>query len=307
MRIIKGGGALTNRNIADLNANFAEASGVDIWVRPQASISAGPDGSYDNPFASFAQLQQLGGMVNGVTIGLEGVLREQYTTPLGVNNVTVIGDQHIPRQATTSGAPNGGGATWLAPASPSTSAALIRVQGQGWTLANIYFNSTGITTNGAIEPHTVGDPPLEADGAHLLISNCIITGAKYGIRCPTGTNFVRVVGSEIFGYGDSGDVAISGTGGVGTLLDWQIVNCKIYGNANGIVAALNKGTISGCAIDSGTATIDLTNGTAPNRVIGNSFNIAAADFDPAGGVTGVSGDVWSNTLTDAIETGLPTN
>lgn len=45
------------------------------------------------------------------------------------------------------------------------------------------------------------------------------------------------------------------------------------------------------------------------RVItgGGAFTIAAADFDPAGGVTGVTGDVWSNTLTDTIETGLPAN
>jgi hypothetical protein len=115
------------------------------------------------------------------------------------------------------------------------------------------------------------------------------------------------VNSEIFGFGDSGDIAIRAAGSVGTLLDWQIVNCKIYNNANGIVAALSHGTITGCYIESGTVTIDLTNGVAPNYVVGNYFNIAADDFDPAGGVTGVTGDVWSNTLTNAIETGLPAN
>jgi hypothetical protein len=234
------------------------------------------------------------------------VLFEQWTTPI-VNNVTVVGVSNIPRQATTSGAPNGGGATWLASSSVTTSLPLIRVQGQGWTLANIYFNSAGITTNGCIEPYTVGDPPAQADGAHLLVTNCILTGAKYGVRCPTGTNYVRIVNTDIFGFSDSGDIAISAAPSIGTLLDWRIEGCNLYSNANGIVAPLNKGSIKYNRIDSGTATINLTGGTAPNYVIGNAFNIAADDFDPAGGVTGVSGDVWSNTLTNEIQTGLPAN
>lgn len=301
---VTGGGSFTQANINRINANFAALSGVDAWVRPQAAV-AGPDGTYAKPYGSMAALA--GVIRSGMVIGLEGVLFEQYATPLGVNNVTLLGFQSIPRQATTSGVANGGGATWLAPSSVTASQSLLRVQGQGWTVSGIYFNSTGITTNGAIEPHTVGDPPTQADGAHLLIDNCIITGAKYGVYCPTGTNYVRIANSEIFGFSDSGDVAIQATGGIGTLLDWRIVNCKLFSNANGIIAALNKGWITGCAIDSGTVTISLTNGTAPNRVIGNSFNIAAADFDPAGGVNGVTGDVWSNTLTDTIETGLPAN
>lgn len=299
-------GAVDAALLAQLNANFsAVAAKPDYWVRPQASSTLAT-GSYTSPFGSLTLARPV--MEPGVVIGIVGVLREQFTTPLGVNNVTLVGQQNIPRQSTTSGVPNGGGAVWLVPSSGvSASSALIRVQGQGWTLANLYFNSTSITSNGAIEPHTVGDPPAEADAAHLLIYNCIITGAKYGVYCPTGTNYVRIVDSEIFGYSDSGDVAIQATGGIGTLLDWRISGCKLYSNANQIIAALNKGWITGCAIDSGTVTIALTNGTAPNRVIGNSFNIAAADFDPAGGVTGVTGDVWSNTLTDTIETGLPAN
>jgi hypothetical protein len=245
-------------------------------------------------------------IVPGLTIYVEGVLFEQWAAPI-VNNVSIVGVSNIPRQATTSGAANGGGATWLAPASPVTSQALLRVQGQGWTVSNIYFNSAGITTNGCIEPHTVGDPPAQADGAHLLIYNCILTGAKYGIRCPTGTNYVRLVNSEIFGFSDSGDVAISATGSIGTLLDWQIVGCKIYNNANNIIAAASHWTVTQCLFEAGTVTIDFTNGTAPNYVIMNYFNIVANDFDPAGGVTGVTGDVWSNTLSNGIETGLPAN
>jgi hypothetical protein len=70
----------------------------------------------------------------------------------------------------------------------------------------------------------------------------------------------------------------------------------------------NQGVIKGCVFTNGTAAnINLTGGTAPNFVQQNVFNIAAADFDPAGGTTGVTGDAWSNYLTDAVETGLPAN
>lgn len=298
-------GAFTADSAAQLQATIRLQTQPSLFVNSYTGSDVNNGQSPDQALGTITRALALAN--NGSVIGIFGVFKEQVTTRLGLQDVTIVGLGNLPRQATTSGAPNGGGATWLAPSSVTTSAALIRVQGQGFVLQNIYFNSAGITTNGAIEPHTVGDPPTQADGAHLQIINCIITGAKYGIYCPTGTNFVRIINSEIFGFSDSGDVAIQATGSVGTLLDWRITNCKLYSNANGIVAALNKGWISGCAIDSGTATIDLTNGTAPNRVVGNSFNIAAADFDPAGGVTGVSGDVWSNTLTDTIETGLPAN
>ena len=78
--------------------------------------------------------------------------------------------------------------------------------------------------------------------------------------------------------------------------------------AANITAALSHSSITDCTFENGTASnINLTGGTAPNFVQRNVFNIAAADFDPAGGTTGVTGDAWSNYLTDAVETGLPTN
>ena len=308
-------GVFTEATATQIESLIAESSGAvagggtNFWIRPQSAVrTTGASGTFADPFPSFTIARQAGALSTGAVVNLEGVVREQYTTPLGVNNVTVNGAQVLPRQATSGGVPNGGGATWLVPSSGvSASSALIRVQGQGWTLNGIYFNSTSITSNGCIEPHTVGDPPAEADGAHLTINNCILTGAKYGIYCPTGTNFVRLYNSELFGFGDSGDVAIQATGGIGTLLDWRMVGNKFYGNANHIIAALNKGTIKWNDFDAATAGINLTNGTAPNRVTWNTFDVAAADFDPAGGITGVTGDVWSNTLKDAIETGLPAN
>lgn len=313
MKLITGGGALTNRNIADLNANFQEVAGATtgptFWVRPQASISNAPAGTLADPFPSFSALGAAGVLVSGAVINFEGVTFEQWTTPLGINNVSIVGAQVTPRQATTSGVPNGSGATWMTPSNLSNTLPCIRVQGQGWTIANVYFNSSA-TTNGCIQPYTTGDPPTAADGAHLLIDNCILTGAAYGVYASGGTNFVTIQNSSLFGFSGSGDVAIAQTAGagIGTLLGWKVLNCRFWGNATNIVMPFNQGIVMGCVFTNGTAAnINLTGGTAPNFIQQNVFNIAAADFDPAGGTTGVTGDAWSNYLTDAVETGLPAN
>lgn len=305
VRTISGGGVFSRQNISDLNFNFQALQGVDVWVRPQYGNNNTADGSYEKPFATMAGISSR--LVPGLVIGLQGVLQEEFTAPLGVNNVTIIGQQDVPRQATTSGVANGGGATWLSPSGGTSW--LLRLRAQGWTIANIYFNNSAtaapcisILTDGA------GDPPTDSDGAHTLIYNCILTGADDGVNVNGGTNFVRIVNSTLFGFSGAGDIAISSTAGagVGTLLDWRILNCKFFNNAANITAGFSHATISGCVFENGSASnINLTGGTAPNYVVGNYFNIAADDFDPAGGTTGVTGDVWSNTLTNAIETGLP--
>ncbi len=307
MRTISGGGALTRANIADINANFDALDVVDLWVRPQAGNNNTADGSWEKPYATMAGVSRY--LTPGLVIGLDGVLQEEFSTPLGVNNVTILGNQFTPRQATTSGTANGGGATWLSPSGGT--AALLKVRAQGWTVANIYFNNSataapcvGVLTDGA------GDPPVDASGEHFLLKNCILTGTDDGFNANGGTNFVTIDGCTFFGFSGSGDIAISTTAGAGvqTLLGWKILNSTFRSNASHLIAALSHAQILNCTFDTASATvINLTGGVAPNFVVGNRFNITAANFDPTGGVTGVSGDVWSNTLSDAIETGLPTD
>lgn len=306
LQSITGGGVFTAGNIAALNSNFSALSGVDYWVRPQAGVS-NADGTYDKPYASLAALGSK--IVTGVTIGLEGVLFEEYTSVKGVNDVTIVGAYATPRQATTGGVANGGGATWLSPSGGT--GALLKVQGQGWTVANLYFNNSA-TANPCIYLLTdgAGDPPTDADAAHFLAYNCILTGADDGVFVSGGTNWIAFERCFFFGFSGAGDCAVNYTAGagVGTLTGWRFESCRFTGNATNIALPLSKARILNCDIDSGSAvTINLTGGTASNHVVGNRFNIAAADFDPAGGVTGVTGDVWSNTLTDTIETGLPAN
>lgn len=298
-------GAFTPQTLAAILPETTPVQTVQptLYVNSYTGSNSNPGTSQDAPLATITQALAMA--QNGAIISIFGVFKEHCTTRLGLQDVTIVGLANTPRQATTSGVANGGGATWLSASGGTT--ALLTVQGQGFTVRNIFFNNSA-TAAPCIDLVTVGDPPAEADAAHFLADGCIFTGSDNGLDATDGTNFVRLMNCTFFGFSGSGDIAINATGGVGTLLDWRIVGCKFFNNAANITAALSHGTIQYCVFENGTASnINLTNGTAPNTVTNNTFNIAAADFDPAGGTTGVTGDVWSNTLTDAIETGLPAN
>lgn len=308
---ITGGGSFTFRNITDINANFAALETIDVWVRPQYGNNNGnglgkyPLGSYNNAYATMSGVASI--LRPGLVIGLEGVLRENYAPPI-VNNVTIIGVSDVPRQATTSGVPNGGGATWLSLATVANTSALVTVQGQGWTFANILFNNAA-TTAGCVKLSCVGDPPLQADASQCAFVNCSFTGTNLGIDDAGGSYNTLIDGCEFFEFQGTGDVAIKSTSTALRLpRKWRILNSRFFANVNHIVAPAWLWEIKGCVFEAATTVnIDFTGGTAPNFVQQNAFAIAAANFDPAGGVTGVSGDAWSNYLTDAVETGLPAN
>lgn len=298
-------GAFTPETAAEL---LAQSGAVEPVVQTLYVNSYTGSNTYDGttasqPLATIAEA--LARANNGAVIGIFGVFKEHCTTRLGLQDVTIVGMANTPRQATSGGVANGGGATWLSASGGTT--ALLTVQGQGITVRNIYFNNSA-TAAPCIDLVTVGDPPSEADAAHFLAEGCIFTGADNGIDATDGTNFVRIVNCTFLNFAGAGDIAINAAQSIGTLLDWRILGCRFYNNVSNIIAALSHGLIQNCTFEAGsTSTLDLTGGTAPNYVVMNFFSIAAADFDPAGGVTGVTGDIWSNYLTNAVETGLPAN
>lgn len=296
-------GAFTADSAAQLQATIRLQTQPTLFVNSYTGADTNNGQSPDQAVGTITRALALAN--NGSTIGIFGVFKEHVTTRLGLQDVTIVGLANTPRQATTSGAANGGGATWLSATGGTT--ALLMVQGQGFTVRNIYFNNSA-TAAGCIELNTVGDPPTQADGAHFCAEDCIFTGADNGLNAPDGTNFVRLINCTFFNFSGSGDIAINAAGGVGTLLDWRILGCRFFNNDSNIIAALSHARIQNCTFEAAATTqINLTNGVAPNYVVMNFFDINADDFDPAGGVTGVSGDVWSNTLKDTIETGLPAN
>lgn len=308
MRVISGGGAFTNRNISDINANFQEVAAYDVFVRPQAAISQAPTGTYDNPFPSFSALSAAGYVKPGVRIGFEGVTAEEWNAPI-VNDVTIGGLGNQPRQATTSGVPNGGGATWLSPSGGTGS--LLTVNGQAWRVQNIYFNNsaTGATT-GCISLTGGGDPPLTADAGHTQILGCVFTGEANGIYINGGPGFLTIAGNTFYFFDSSGDCAILAGGSGGTGYGTYIYDNFFESNLTHI-----KGLATAYAwkvfnnhmsyISGGVTTAVFINFTGGNQnsVYRNVFDVDSGN----GGIANMfllgTNDRWSgNTLSTAVTT-----
>lgn len=306
---ITGGGAFTAKNINDINANFAALAQPTIWVRPQATVGS-QDGSYEKPFATMAAAFSSRLCVPGCIIGLDGVLKEEVSTPI-INDVTIVGYRsNKPRQATTSGVANGGGATWLSPASGGA-AELLNIKGQAWTIRNIFFNnSTASKAAIILTVSGTGDPPADPDASHAVIDGCIFTGAFAGVWSTGLPNFVTISNCTFFGFGDSGDTAIgySVGGGVKTLYGWQIYGCEFWGNSRHIQAAFSGASIHHnhlSYINGGVTTAifyDATNGLN-NAVWQNAFDVNSGNAGIAAMfVLGTNDRFSANSLSTAVTT-----
>jgi hypothetical protein len=243
-------------------------------VRPQVGVNSTADGSYARPYATMAGLSAV--LKAGMVVGLEGVLFEEYSSPR-VNDVTLVGMANLPRQATTSGVANGGGATWLSPSGGT--GALLQPNGQGWTIQNIFFNCSA-TAAPAIKLVNAGDPPTSNCSEKTSIVGCIITGTDDGIGATDLPNNVYIGGCTIFGCSGSGDLGISSaTGaGTGTLNNWVIEDCMFQGNAGHITAPFTSSTIRRNKFSyiygsvTSTTQIVLTSGSN-NSVYDNHFDL----------------------------------
>jgi hypothetical protein len=297
------------------SAGLIAASATPLQtVQPSLYVNSltGSD-SYDGqtPTTAVATIGQAVALArNGSVIGIFGVFREYVTAPLGLQDVTIIGMANTPRQATSGGVANGGGATWLSPSTVTNGSDLLTIRGQAWTLQNIYFNNAGTTSADVrLLRSGTGDPPGDPDGSHASFVGCRFTGTNLGIEDEGGCAFVSILGCEFFNFAGTGDCAIKNTStAIAAPLQWRILGSAFWGNVNHIIAPASGWVLKGNTFKAATTTnIDFTGGTAPNFVQQNAFGITGADFDPVGGVTGVTGDAWSNYLTDGIETGLPAN
>lgn len=316
MYTISGGGSFTRSNIDQINSNFSELAGstatsptgLSVWVRPQYGNNNNV-GTYDRPFATMSGASRA--FVPGMTVYLEGVLFEEFTAPI-INDVSIVGAGNQPRQATTSGAPNGGGATWLSPSGGTGT--LLTLKGQAWKLQNIFMNNsaTGATTS-CVNIDCVGDPPTEADASHTQILGCIMTGGNFGVYAPLGPNYVTIAGCTFYNFASSGDTAIKAAQSVRTLLGWKVLDNVFYNNVNHIVAPLSRGTVTGNNFNvvgnSITTTIacSLTGG-AGNSVYGNMFNRPLNTSPNATLYVGGTNDVWgANVGSDDFFFGVPDN
>lgn len=269
------------------------------YVFPQGG---GPRGSYTT-FALAAERLQ-----SRDVIYLSGVLREQAVAPLGVFDVLVTGAANNPRQATNAGVPTGGGATWLAPTSPTATTPLIEVREQGWTFENIFFAPA--SDDAAIKMHCE-ETATYPDGSHLTVRGCRFADGLIGIEDYGGASNVIIDSCRFEGLAGAGGGALVVTNqGIRIPQKYQFINCELRPCVNGIVGAFVESVIQNNKIwKSTTTTLNLASGNTGlrNMIVFNFFNIAAADFDPAGGVTGNATDTWINYLSDALEFGVPAN
>lgn len=271
-----------------------------VWyLFPQGG---GPRGSFET-FTSLAP-----NLRSRDLILLSGVLREQAIAPLGVFDVTVLGAANRTRQATNGGVPTGGGATWLAPTSPVAATPLIEVREQAWTFENIDFVPP--SDDAAIKMHCE-ETAIYPDGSHLTVRGCRFTDGLIGIEDFGGASNVLVEDCSFESLAGAGGGAIVVTDqSIRIPQRWLVRDNKILPCVNGIVGAFVDSVIRNNTIaKSTTATMNLASGNTGlrNFVVFNYFNIAAADFDPAGGVTGNATDTWISYLSDVLEFGQPAN
>lgn len=311
MITITGGGAFTRQNINDINANFASFSSANVFVNPQEGNNANNGLSVGSPKATVAGFARI--LEPGVVVGIQGVLFEEYAMPLGVNDVTFVGLANQPRQATTSGVANGGGATWITPTAGATSTTtpLVTVKAQGIRFENIYFSSSAtaapcvqLLMNGG------GDPPVDASAEHCSFYNCVFTGADDGLSSSGGPNYATVDSCKFFNFNGTGDIGISSVTGAGvhTLQGWVIKNCEFWGNTRHIQAALTGASIHHnhfTYIFGGTTTAifyDATGGQ-DNAVWKNVFDVNSGNAGIAAMfVLGTNDRFSGNTLSTAVTT-----
>ena len=231
------------------------------------------------------------------TVFVSGKLREQLIAPLGVRGVAIIGNDTRPRHDNA--------ASWIIPADPTAGKALIEVLEEGWVFANLLFQSH--ETNGACVRISRAEDAVHPDGGKTMFLNCRFDAGDEGIEDNGGSFNVLVDGCIFRGVGGTAIKSIST--GVALPLHWEIRNCRFHDCTNCIVMPFSKAYVHHNIFQGTiTTTYNGTGGLASNFIVDNTFDINAGDFDPAGGVTGLSGDVWSNRLKDTLnEHGLPAN
>lgn len=283
MAVLSGpGGAFTAKDQSTITQNFTQIN-ADYYIDGDYGFDGNPGTSAGLAFRTPAPLNYLlplyrrnNNTQKQIVVAFSGVLNYEWSTPR-VNDVYLVGSAGYPRQATTSGVPNGGGATWLSPTGGT--AALIQPNGQGWTLDNLFFNNSA-TAAPCVQLVNVGDPPSSNCSESFILRNCTLTGSDDGLKATDLPNHVLIDNCEFRGFSGAGDYAItSATGlGTGTLMNWRIVNSRFNGNAGHITAPFANSEITGCKFSyvwNGTTTttqVELSGGSN-NTVAENYFDV----------------------------------
>lgn len=296
-------------NSLSINGHRAEFDrpGQDFYLAIDGGSDSYGGHSWNLPLATMSAVFAL--LNSGDTIHFVGKVREQLVTPLQVFDVTIRGEGNRPRHADDAPVPTGGQATstWTTPASGSTNTPLLKVMQQGWRLEN--FVMAGHATNACVllfRDGGAGD--LERDASHFESVGMRYASGRDGIEQSGGCYNVGIYEST---FHDLTGYAIKHTAGAGINdpYRWQIKRNRFAGCGNwmGVWNAHQFEIHDNVIAEITTLLLNTSGGSGHNSILRNAFDIAAVDFDPVGNVVGHATDVWSNTLKDAIETGLPAN
>lgn len=281
---------------ARANLGLAGVAGVGLGVGSEWFVdgnqgTAGATGaSWDEALLTVTSVFTNAAFASGDVIYVKGNIREELTTPAGIFDVAIIGAGYKPRHADTHTTLGGFNAmaTWRDPASGATAIPHLKVQQQGWLIANIMFAMGGTNTAGIQVFADTGSGNDERDASHTIITGCHFRGSGIGVQTHGLPNDVHIVGN-IF---DNLTSCIVGTVGAGakTHQYTRITGNQFADSTNGIVAPLARSTIMGNVFHTTmTKEIDLVNGAA-NIV---TDNILMNNYDANVAATG---DLWYGNL-----------
>lgn len=266
----------------------------------------GPVGSDGNsglsPFTPFATMERAFEFVASYDyIVIDGVIREQLVTPTDVYNVTIMGGSNfVPRQATSSGTPTGGGASWLPPSSGATATTpLLEVKSAGWAFLN--FQMSPHTASACVRL-TRSATVDTTDASHAFFGNMYFSGGgttPIGIEDNGGCGFVQVLGCR---FQNLTSAILSLNTAAAVPLSWIIDANRFQQNTNDVKMSLSYGIISNnqfMTAGSGStnkviSTVFIAAQGGNNHVTLNFFSNSAAQIQISNGFSGASTDMWSN-------------
>lgn len=228
---------------------------------------------------------------SGDTIYCRGNIKEQLTTPAGIFDVTIIGTGNRPRHADAHTGNNGySAATWKQPTSPVALTPLLKVQQQGWRVVNVLFSGAPASTPAILLFRDGGAGDLERDASHFHMVGCRVDGAPIGIQDSGGCAFVRIEDTLFRGMTTTAINAVTGAG-IGTLLEWQLLDNIFQDNVNHVILGTSQAIIKRNTFGKFTTkSLDLTGGVGYNMITQNHLS---GTFSNAGGyIAAAATDDW---------------
>lgn len=286
-----------DRRIPTLSG-FGQLSRVHyVFPQGQSNINS-PRGSFATMADCFLNIKSRDIIILG------GVLREQVVAPLNVYDVTIIGAANRPRQSTSGGTPTGGGATWMAPTSPTATTPLLELRAQGWSIYNVEF--TPVNASAAIRL-TRSASVDTIDASHFTIEDCLIGGnggtTQIGIEDNGGCSRIKVANCRFEDLAGTAILSLNTAAAVPS--GWRIDGNWFIRNTNAIAISSTRGLIinnilNQAANDANNKVnlVSVAGQGSLNMVLYNVFSDAAANVTIAKGYKPGTTDVWRNYVTD---------